>query len=354
MEYSLRVDKPQACDIQTSRLRMHLRTCGDETGQAIIFIHGNFSSSLYFENLMQALPSHLRSLAPDLRGYGNTEDKIIDATRGAKDWAEDLAALCNTLNIESAHWVGWSAGAGAILQLLLDKPKVVDSLTLIAPVSPYGFGGTQDLMGKPCHADYAGSGGGSVPLEFIERVASGDRSTVNPMSPLNVIQQSFFYRPVAEALAEEFLSASLSQNLGPERYPGDSNNSPHWPYTRPGQFGPLNAISAQYFNVEAIVNAPKKPPILWVRGDRDIIISNQSLSDFAVLGEMALVDGWPGAETYPAQPMVDQTRQVLQKYAQQGGTFQEVVMSDTGHSPFIEDQEAFLKTFLPFIDDLNR
>jgi len=87
-----------------------------------------------------------------------------------------------------------------------------------------------------------------------------------------------------------------------------------------------------------------------VRGDQDIIISNQSLSDFGVLGQMGLVDGWPGTETYPAQPMVDQTRQVLQKYSKLGGSVQEKVMKDTGHSPFIEDQEAFLKTFLPFIE----
>jgi len=343
-------EKPRVRDIQTPRLRMRVRSCGDENAKPIIFIHGNFSSSLYFEHLMLALPPHIHSIAVDLRGYGDTEDKIIDATRGAKDWADDLAALCKTLNIESAHWVGWSAGSGAILQLLLDTPALADSLTLIAPVSPYGFGGTRDLMGTPCHEDYAGSGGGTVPAEFIENIAQQDRGTKSPLSPRNVIQQSFFYQTPAEPLVDEFLSASLAQNLGPDRYPGDSSNSPHWPHTSPGQYGPLNAISARYFNVEAIANLPDKPPILWVRGDQDIIISNQSLSDFGVLGQMGLVDGWPGTETYPAQPMVDQTRQVLQKYSKLGGSVQEEVMKDTGHSPFIEDQEAFLKIFVPFIE----
>jgi len=346
-------EKPQVRDIQTPRLRMRVRSCGDESAKPIILIHGNFSSSFYFENLMLALPPHMYTIAVDLRGYGDTEDKIIDATRGARDWADDLAALCKTLNIKSAHWLGWSAGAGAILQLLIDSPALMDSLTLIAPVSPYGFGGTRDLMGTPCHEDYAGSGGGTVPTEFIEKIAQQDRGTKSPLSPRNVIQQSFFYQAPAEPLVDEFLTASLSQHLGPDRYPGDSRNSPHWPHTSPGQYGPLNAISAQYFNVEAIAELPNKPPILWVRGDQDIIISNQSLSDFGVLGQMGLVDGWPGTESYPAQPMVDQTRQVLQKYSEQQGSVQEEVMKDTGHSPFIEDQAAFLKIFMPFIEDFE-
>ena len=40
------------------------------------------------------------------------------------------------------HLVGWSMGGGVVLQLLRDRPAVVRSVTLVNPISPYGFGGT--------------------------------------------------------------------------------------------------------------------------------------------------------------------------------------------------------------------
>lgn len=40
-------------------------------------------------------------LAPDLRGYGATEDLPIDATRGAGHRADDLGALLDALEIGS-------------------------------------------------------------------------------------------------------------------------------------------------------------------------------------------------------------------------------------------------------------
>jgi len=48
------------------------------------------------------------------------------------------------------------------------------SLTLICPVSPYGFGGTKTANGIPCYEDYAGSGGGTVNLDFIQRIKEHD------------------------------------------------------------------------------------------------------------------------------------------------------------------------------------
>jgi len=77
--------------------------------------------------------------APDLRGYGQTEDKVVDATRGMCDWSDDLSSLLDTMNIEKAAHCRWSMGGGAAMQFLLDHPDKVLSLTLICPVSPYGL-----------------------------------------------------------------------------------------------------------------------------------------------------------------------------------------------------------------------
>ncbi len=85
--------------VQTPRLRTHLLTGGAEGGEPVFFIHGNVSSSRFFEETLAALPdeSGYRGLAPDLRGFGYSETKPLDATRGLGDFSDDLYALAGAL-----------------------------------------------------------------------------------------------------------------------------------------------------------------------------------------------------------------------------------------------------------------
>ena len=46
--------------------------------------------------------------------------------------------------------------------------------------------------------------------------------------------------------------------------------------------------------------------------------------------------GWPGIEACPPQPMIGQTRTVLEKYKSAGGSYREVVYPGCGHSPHVE------------------
>ena len=64
--------------------------------------------------------------------------------------------------------------------------------------------------------------------------------------------------------------------------------------------------------------------------------------DLAALGEMGVVPGWPGAAVAPPQPMLVQTRSVLDAYANNGGSYAEKVFPDCGHSPHIEDVPGFV------------
>ena len=335
--------------VPTSRLNTHVLFSGPDDGIPVVFVHGNFSSSTYYEETMLAMPDKYRCIAPDLRGYGDTEDKLIDGTRGARDWADDLKALSDAIGNKPGHLVGWSMGAGAVLQFLLDTPELVASITLISPVSPYGFGGTKGLEGTPCYDDFAGSGGGTVNPEFVQNIKNGDRGTDSPNSPRNVIN-AFYYKGGFKAAREEaFLESALLEKMGDDRYPGDLTPSANWPNVAPGQWGPINAGSPKYFNVSGISKLDQKPPILWVRGDGDQIVSDTSFFDFGTLGQMGFVPGWPGADIFPPQPMVSQTRAVLDQYKANGGSYTELVL-DAGHSPHIEKPEEFLKAFLAFLE----
>jgi pimeloyl-ACP methyl ester carboxylesterase len=238
--------------VDTNRLRMHLVESGPEDGIPVVLIHGNLSTGRFYEHLFADAPERYRLLAPDMRGFGDTEKLPIDATRGLRDWADDTAALLRALGVEQPpHLAGWSTGGAAIAAFALERP--VASLTFIDPVSPYGYGATK-LDGTPHFPDFAGSGGGTGNPEFTARLAAGDRTR-----------------------------------------------------------GILNARSPKYTNWAGIADLEPMPPILWTHGAQDIVVADGSPWEMGTLGQLGAVPGWPGAEAFGPQPMVAQIRAVLER-----------------------------------------
>jgi pimeloyl-ACP methyl ester carboxylesterase len=334
--------------IDTPRIRMHVLFSGPDDGTPVLFLHGNASSATFWEEIMLMLPAGFRGIAPDLRGYGDTEDKLIDATRGVGDWADDLLGLMDTLGIEKTHVVGHSMGGAIVFGLLPAASDRFLSVTLVNPGSPFGFGGSKGLDGQPCYDDFAGSGGGVVNPEFPKLMAAGDRSMDNPQASPRVVMNSFYWKPpFRPAREEDLLSSLMSEKVGDQKYPGDFVASGNWPNVAPGKFGPINALSPKYVGdtVERFIASPNKPYVLWIRGDSDMIVSDNSFFDFGTLGKLGYVPGWPGEEVYPPQPMVGQTRHVLDQYKASGGSYEEVVISDTAHTPYIEKPEEFMAEF---------
>jgi pimeloyl-ACP methyl ester carboxylesterase len=333
--------------IQTAYL--HREDTGNEP---VVFIHGNASSSVFWTKLIERLPAQYHPIAPDLRGYGNTEDLLIDATKGLRQFAEDILSLMDSLSIEKAHVIGHSMGGSVIFHLLGQAPNRFKSATLVNPGSPFGFGGTKYENGTPVFSDFAGSGAGVVNPEFARRISIGDRSTDDPLASPRVVMNQFYWKPPFRPDWEELLlDGLLSQRIGGDRYPGDFEPSANYPFTAPGIFGPANALSPKYIgnSVDAFIEKSIKIPILWIRGSEDQIVSDNSLFDMGTLGKMGLIPGYPGEEIYPSQPMVAQTRFVLQKRAAIGGDFMEIEMPDTGHSPFIEKEPEFCSYWFPFL-----
>ena len=89
-----------------------------------------------------------------------------------------------------------------------------------------------------------------------------------------------------------------------------------------------------------------KPPVLWIRGTDDLIVSDTSFFDLNFLGQLGAIPGWPGAEVAPPQPMIAQTRRVLDTYTAQGGHYRELVLADCGHSPHLEHPDAVHEALL--------
>ena len=328
--------------MQTGRINTHVLTTGAVDGTAVLFIHGNASSATFWEETMLALPEGYRGIAPDLRGYGDTEPLPVDATLGLSDMVDDVHSLIETMNLKKYHIVGHSMGGGVVMKYAIAYADELLSITLVDTMSPYGYGGSKGNDGEMVYDDGAPSG---VNPEFVQLLAAGERGVENPMSPRNVFRQFYVKPGFIPAREEDLISSMLSTKIGDDWYPGTSVPSTNWPGAAPGDKGILPAFNRKYFNASALADIEPKPSILWIRGADDLIVSNNAMFDLAALGAMGAVPGWPGAEECPPQPMLDQTRAVLDSYAANGGSYREEAIDDAGHSPYLEKPETFNAQF---------
>lgn len=337
--------------VSTERGDIYTYESGPEAGAPVVLIHGNLSTGRYYEQVMAAAPSAFRMIAPDMRGFGRTPNRRVDATRGLRDWSDDAASLVAALGIDQpVHLAGWSTGGAAIASYAIDRPDGVASLTFIDPVSPYGYGGVL-ADGSPVYDDYAGSGGGTGNPDFAAALAGGDRTTESDLSPLNVLRTSYWATDftVDPEFEQVLLDEVLLSETGDDGYPGDLTPSENWPGIAPGTGGVLNALSPKYCNWASLVDVETKPPVLWTHGSADIVVANGSPWEMGTLGSLGIVPGWPGADVFPPQPMVDQIRAVLDEYTARGGSVTSHILEGSGHAPFIDAGEEWRAMFFDFL-----
>lgn len=359
--------------IQTPALLTHYLESGDPSKDIVLLLHGNVSSSAFFRPMMEHLGSSYRFLAPDMRGYGDSEIKPVDATRGLKDFSEDLHVFLQAMNPSGkpVHLLGWSLGGGVVLQLATDHPEHIASITLESPMSPFGFGGSMNtgLTLNASDPDFAGSGGGAVNPAFVDSIRTQDgrlpssqpegmkasppfycRSTMNGLYFHTVDSKTLVQRGVIDQATEDLFTESMFKTkLGDANYPGNAGTTTYWPGMAPGSTGVNNAISAKYCKLTGFAEKGLAIPVLWIRGEADLIVSDASLLDVNNLGKLGFIPGWPGADSHPPQPMVSQMRALLEAYRIQGGKYEEIVFAQCGHSPHIEYADDFRKRFLDFV-----
>jgi pimeloyl-ACP methyl ester carboxylesterase len=268
-----------------------------------------------------------------------------------RDFVEDALALMDHLGYDQFHLAGNSLGGLVAWWVMADAPDRLLSVTLPGAGSPYGFGGTKDAQGTPTNDDFAGSGGGLLNPVLIQGLLDGDRTADNPFSPRTVLRLLVWGPPHIPQREDDLLEAMFRVHIGDQDLPGDKEPSPNWPYVKPGKYGATNAMSPKYAVdlVNRILAAKNKMNVLWIYGAEDVAVSNSAASDPGTWGPTDRLPGFPGADLYPPQPMMEQIRLLLDDYASQGGSYEEVAIAGSGHVPFITHQEEFNRVFHSFL-----
>jgi 2-hydroxy-6-oxonona-2,4-dienedioate hydrolase len=107
---------------------------GDRT---LLLIHGNMSSSLHFDHLMDALYDDFKIYAVDLRGFGHSS--YHERFDSLKTLSEDLEVFIDKLRLKDVEVLGWSTGGGIAMQLAADNPELVKRLVLLESVGISGY-----------------------------------------------------------------------------------------------------------------------------------------------------------------------------------------------------------------------
>lgn len=101
-------------------------------GPVLVFLHGLGSSSRDWQLQLEHFSKHYRCLAFDLPGSGQSRD--LQAPHGpftVAGFARSVAHALTALGTGPAHVVGLSMGGMTGLQLALDAPALVRSLTVV-------------------------------------------------------------------------------------------------------------------------------------------------------------------------------------------------------------------------------
>lgn len=136
--------------------------------------------------------------------------------------------------------------------------------------------------------------------ELFRLIAADDDGLDNAFSPRALLRRLIYKPPFVPAREDDLVAATLQTHIGPRDQPGDSVESPSWPFKAPGRWGMLNAASSKYAgDPESLYGIEPKPPILWIRGSHDRAVSDTTAYCPGVLGATGRLPGWPGAEAFP-------------------------------------------------------
>jgi 3-oxoadipate enol-lactonase len=117
-------------EVTLNGARIHYKREGE--GMPVIFLHAGVADSRMWQPQMHALADQFECIAPDMRGFGNSE-----LPPGSWSPTADVLALIDQLRLKPVHLVGCSIGGGVAIDFALEHGERISKLVLVGP----GVGG---------------------------------------------------------------------------------------------------------------------------------------------------------------------------------------------------------------------
>ncbi|CAL5352281.1 uncharacterized protein LOC114321756 [Camellia sinensis] len=272
------MDKIQHKTIFVNGINMHVAESGE--GPAVLFLHGFPELWYTWRHQMLFLSSRgYRAIAPDLRGYGDTDAPPSAASYTAFHIVGDLVALLDALGLDQIFLVGHDWGAVMAWYLCLLRPDRVKALVNMSVV-------------------YSPRNPRRKPLESL-RAAFGDDYYMCRFQVPGEAEEEFA-RVDTTRLMKKFLT---SRKPGPLCVPkhvgfGGSPNSPivlpSWlteedvnyyatKFNQKGFTGGLNYYRALDLNWELTApwtGSQIKVPVKFIVGDEDLTYTTPGVKEF--------------------------------------------------------------------------
>ena len=99
------------------------------SGPALVLLHGLGSSGLDWEYQYPHFEEHFRIIAPDLRGFGQSDKP--DGPYFVARQAADVVALLDHLGISEVALLGFSMGGAIAFELAASHPQLVRQLIIV-------------------------------------------------------------------------------------------------------------------------------------------------------------------------------------------------------------------------------
>ncbi|HEY7061629.1 MAG TPA: alpha/beta hydrolase [Chloroflexota bacterium] len=123
---------------QLSRVRLHYYERGHGP-ELVVLVHGFQMSGRVWQLVQQALPEdRYRTLAPDLRGAGESDAPPDEADYGIDVFAADVYELVMQLGLCDFTLVGHSMGGATGARFAVDHPELLKALVLVDPTDRDG------------------------------------------------------------------------------------------------------------------------------------------------------------------------------------------------------------------------
>jgi 3-oxoadipate enol-lactonase len=105
-------------------IQMYYEVTGE--GEPLVFVHAGIADHRLWDDQVPFFSQKYKVVTFDMRGFGQSEPVDMEFTH-----RKDITALLDFLGIDSAHFVGCSMGGGFSMDIAVETPERVKSLTMV-------------------------------------------------------------------------------------------------------------------------------------------------------------------------------------------------------------------------------